>query len=62
MKQFACKDLGLDCTFSTSGSTVDEVKPKAMEHAKKVHPDLLKTATTPAQMAAMEKTIEGKIK
>ena len=26
MKEFACKDLGIDCSFVATGNTVDEVK------------------------------------
>ena len=45
-----------------TGSTVDEVKTKAMAHAQIVHADILKTMSSPAQMAAMEKQMESVIK
>jgi len=32
--QFACRDMGMDCDFVATGSTVDEVKAKAMAHAQ----------------------------
>ena len=62
MKEFACKDLGMDCNFVAKGNTVDEVKAKAMEHAAAKHADLVKKMTaTPAQKAEFEKTLVSKI-
>ena len=62
MKQFACKDLGMNCDFVASGNTVDEVKKKAVEHAQVRHADILKKmAGTPVQMVEFEKTIVSKI-
>jgi predicted small metal-binding protein len=60
--QFACRDMGMDCNFVATGSTVEEVKQKAMAHAQVVHADVLKTMSTPAQMAQMEKQLESVIK
>ena len=60
--QLACRDLGMDCDFVATGSTVDEVKTKAMTHAQAVHTDVLKTMSSPAQMAAMQKQMESVIK
>ncbi|HEX7434827.1 MAG TPA: DUF1059 domain-containing protein [Anaerolineaceae bacterium] len=62
MKQFACKDLGMDCSFVATGETVDEVKKKVIEHAGAKHADVLKKMTaTPAQKAEFEKTVVSKI-
>ena len=60
--QFACRDMGMDCDFKATGKTVEEVKQKAMAHAQVVHADLLKTMSTPAQKAQMEKQLESVIK
>ena len=49
-------------TSSATGSTVAEVKAKAMAHAQVVHADMLKTLSSPAQMAAMEQQLESVIK
>lgn len=57
MKSFACKDLGLDCSFVATGSTVEEVKDSAMAHAKVVHQDLLATMT-PVQINELVQNIE----
>jgi predicted small metal-binding protein len=62
MKRLACRDLGMDCDHIVSGSTIEEVKQKAMAHAKEKHGDTLKTMSSPAQMAEMEKLMESKIK
>ena len=59
--QLDCRDLGMDCDSVANGSTVDEVKAKAMAHAQVVHADILKTMSSPAQMAAMEKQMESVI-
>ena len=52
----------MDCDAVIAGSTVDEVAQKAMQHAQDVHPDLLKTMSTPAQMADMQKLVLSKIR
>jgi predicted small metal-binding protein len=57
MEKFECKDLGMSCDFSVTGRTVEEVRQKALEHAQRVHTDLIKSASTPAQRAEMEKTV-----
>lgn len=37
MKTLACKDVGVDCSFSAHGRTVDEVLKKVSEHARTHH-------------------------
>ncbi len=61
MLKLACRDLGMDCNHIITASTVEEMKQKAMEHAKEVHLQMLMSMSTPAQMAEMEKMIESKI-
>jgi predicted small metal-binding protein len=47
MPSFACKDIGMACTFQTTAPTEDELIKKVADHAKSVHkidpvpPDLL---------------------
>ena len=60
--QFTCRDMGMDCDFVATGNTVAEVKAKAMAHAQVVHADMLKTLSSPAQMAAMEQQLQSVIK
>jgi predicted small metal-binding protein len=61
LKTFACKDLGMDCSFVASGSTVEEVKEKAIAHAQVVHIDMLATMT-PAQMNDLVQAVEKNIR
>jgi predicted small metal-binding protein len=66
MYQLACKDMGvtnLDPAYShvITGNTAEEVMNKSMEHVKAAHSDLLKTMSSPEQMAEMEKTMKSKI-
>ena len=58
MEKFECKDLVKTCSFVATGSSVDEVKKKAIEHAQKAHPDLVKSSP----LATLEKNITGVIK
>jgi predicted small metal-binding protein len=66
MYQLACKDLGisnLDPTYThiVTGSTVEEVLKKSSEHAKTAHSEMLKTMSSPQQIAEMEKLMRSKI-
>jgi predicted small metal-binding protein len=46
-KQFACKDIGMNCGFKTEANNEEELMVKIAQHAKEVHnmsqisPDLL---------------------
>jgi predicted small metal-binding protein len=64
-----CQDIGYklapgekESDHTITGNTADEVVKKAMEHAKQRHPDMMKQASTPTQMADMEKQMRSKIK
>ena len=61
MEKFACKNLGLDCDFSVSGATREEVLKKAMEHGGIVHADLMKSMSK-EQMAEFGKKLEAAIR
>jgi hypothetical protein len=66
MYQLACKDMGitnLDPAYGhvITGNTVEEVTMKSMEHVKVAHSDMLKTMSSPQQMAEMEKAMKSKI-
>jgi predicted small metal-binding protein len=37
MPSFACKDIGMDCTFKATAPTEAELMKKIVEHAKSVH-------------------------
>ncbi len=61
MYKFDCKDMGMQCNFSATGQTVDEVKNKAVQHAQQVHADMLK-GMSPQQVDDLVKAIVDKIK
>jgi predicted small metal-binding protein len=62
MKSLACRELGTDCSYVATGNTVDEVKKAGLSHVRVAHPDLLKSMSTPEQMAKMDKQLEKLIK
>ncbi len=61
MYRFACKDVGVDCTFVATGASVDEVKNKAFAHAGVVHADIMK-AMSDAQKEELTKQVVASIK
>ena len=61
MLKFACKDVGLECYFVTTGATAEEVKQKAFAHAGVVHAGMLKNMNKD-EMAKLTKTVEANIK
>ena len=61
MHKYACRDLGVDCDFSTTAETPEEVKKAVFAHADVVHKEMLESMT-PKQLADLEKGVEGAIK
>ena len=61
MFNFACKDLGVDCNFTATGATLEEVKQKAMAHAESVHKDML-SKMTPKQLEELNQNVISKIR
>lgn len=61
MYEYACKDLGLDCDFSTTAESTEEVKKAVFAHADVVHKAMLQ-AMTPEQLADLAKAVDGAIK
>jgi predicted small metal-binding protein len=43
MISYACKDVGVDCPWSASAETEDELMALISEHAKKDHQDITLT-------------------
>ncbi|MFA9496333.1 MAG: DUF1059 domain-containing protein [Candidatus Bathyarchaeota archaeon] len=43
MISYACKDVGVDCPWSASAETKEELEALITEHAKKDHPDITLT-------------------
>ncbi len=61
MQKFACRDLGLNCNYSTTGLTKEETVKKAQEHAMKAHADMMK-GMTKEQSAQFVRQVENSIK
>jgi predicted small metal-binding protein len=61
MYKYACRDLGVDCDFSTTAESPEKVKKAVFAHADVVHKEMLQ-AMTPEQLADLEKAVEGAIK
>ena len=57
MYRFACKDVGVDCSFVAQGATVDEVKDKAFAHAGVVHADIMSSLTEAQKVELTNKVI-----
>lgn len=60
MMKFACKNLGLDCNFTATGNTKEEVYKAAVEHGNKVHAAQMK-GMSKEQMAAFDKKMKDSI-
>jgi len=37
MVAFSCRDLGMDCSFETTGTTESEIMKKFIDHAQSAH-------------------------
>ena len=62
MYEVECKNIGMaECTYVGKGSTIEEVKQKALAHARTVHKDVL-ASMTPMQMEEMDRLLTSKIK
>jgi predicted small metal-binding protein len=61
MLKYACRDLGVDCDFVTTGATAEEVKEKVFAHAGVVHADMMK-AMNADELAQLSKAVDGAIK
>ena len=61
MYKFACRDLDVDCDFSTAAESPEEVKKAVFAHADEVHKEMMQSMT-PEQSAELEKSVEGAIK
>ena len=61
MDKYACRDLDVDCDFSTTAESPEEVNKAVFAHADEVHKEMLQSMT-PEQLADLEKAVEGAIK
>ena len=61
MYTFACRDVGVDCSFVAEGATPEEAKQAAFAHAEVVHAELMK-AMSPEQMSQLVQAVDDHIK
>jgi len=62
MYEVECKNIGMaECTYVGKGTSIEEVKQKAMAHARIVHKDVL-SSMTPIQLEEMDRLLTSKIK
>lgn len=55
--KYACKDMGLRCTFSVKGETVEEVTKKALEHVRENHAADFNSINSPAEIEQMKRAL-----
>jgi predicted small metal-binding protein len=60
MYKYACRDLGVDCDFETTGATVEEVTQKVFAHAQVAHKDML-SKMSPLELAELNKSVTNAI-
>jgi predicted small metal-binding protein len=60
MFKYACRDLGVDCDFETTGTTVEEVTQKVFAHAQVAHKDML-SKMSPMELAELNKKVIGAV-
>ena len=62
MKEFACKDMGMDCDFVATGETVEDVMQQAFAHAQVAHAAVVaEMSSTPEKMAELQGVVASKI-
>ena len=62
MFEVDCKDITMiECTYVGKGTSIEEVKQKAMAHARIVHKDVL-SSMTPIQLEEMDRLLTSKIR
>jgi predicted small metal-binding protein len=62
MYEVECKNIGMaECTYVGKGATIEEVKQKALAHARIVHKDVL-ASMTPRQLEEMDRLLTSKIR
>lgn len=41
MQEYACKNIGLECNYRTTGMTKEDAMKKALEHGMKAHGEMM---------------------
>jgi len=55
--RYACKDMGLNCTFVVKGESVEEVTRKALEHVREKHAENFNSIHSQAEIQQMEQAL-----
>lgn len=55
--KYSCKGMGLNCPFTVTGETLDDVTDKALEHVREKHSDDFNFIQSPAQIKEMQKAL-----
>ena len=55
--RYSCKDMGLNCSFTVKGKTVEEVTQKALEHVREQHANDFNNIHSPAEIEQMEQAL-----
>ncbi len=61
MQEFACKNIGLECNYRTTGMTKEDTVKKALEHGMQAHADIMKNMTK-EQSAEFMKKVENSLR
>lgn len=55
--RYSCRDMGLNCSFSVKGETIEEVTQKALDHVREKHAEEFNIIHSPAQIEEMQKAL-----
>lgn len=55
--KYMCKSMGLRCSFSLTGETVEEITVKAYEHVMEKHADEFNIPVTPEEIEKMHQSL-----
>ena len=55
--RYACKDMGLNCTFLIKGESLEDVVLKALAHVKENHAKDFNSLHTPAEVEQMKQSL-----
>ena len=56
-KSLACADAGMDCSWSGTAESEEELMTKVAEHAKEVHPEMEMTPELGAKIKSLIKEV-----
>jgi predicted small metal-binding protein len=60
--KYACKDMGLNCSFVVKGTTMEEVTRQALEHVREKHKDDFNRFDSPGELEKMAQALSRSTK